>query len=285
MKAWRYLLLLLLLTAMTFWLAIWTLPDGKVHLYACNVGQGDAILIAWGKTQILIDGGPDKRVIDCLSRYIPFWDRTIETVILTHGEKDHFGGLIEVARRYRIDHFIESDAPVSNQEYKLLKNQVGRGIKRATQLSHDLTIGNNMIYLDIITPNGGIRNERNPSLNRLSLIVLATYRNFQALLTGDFEFEGNDELIEAIAVKIQKGGVDYIKIPHHGSKNGLTQALLKKTDPKLAVISVGKNNWGHPHKETLDLINQFNLKVLQTDQAGDIQVITDGIFWRLTTRL
>ncbi|MBU0569553.1 MBL fold metallo-hydrolase, partial [Patescibacteria group bacterium] len=77
-----------------------------------------------------------------------------------------------------------------------------------------------------------------------------------------------------------KGRVEYIKIPHHGSKNGLTQELLEASNPEVAVISVGKNSYGHPHKETLDLLARCNLQVFRTDEVGDVEVVSDGDrFW------
>ena len=70
--------------------------------------------------------------------------------------------------------------------------------------------------------------------------------------------------------------VDYIKVPHHGSKNGLTESLLNAVEPELAVISVGKNSYGHPHKEILKLLEDNNIRVLRTDELGDVVVVTDG---------
>jgi competence protein ComEC len=75
------------------------------------------------------------------------------------------------------------------------------------------------------------------------------------------------------------GPVDYIKVPHHGSKNGLTENLLKVVVPKVAVISVGKNPWGFPHKEILDLLEKYNVKVLRTDEKEDVIISTDGNKW------
>ena len=79
-------------------IAVSQLPDGNLHIIACNVGQGDAILITYGNTQILTDGGPDKSVMDCSGKYMPFWDRNIELVISTHPDTDHSTGLVEVLK-------------------------------------------------------------------------------------------------------------------------------------------------------------------------------------------
>ena len=81
-----------------------TLNDGKFKVVMCDVGQGDAILIRTpkGKT-FLFDGGPDKAVLECLSDHMPFWERTIEGVILSHPHADHLNGLIEVLKRYQVE--------------------------------------------------------------------------------------------------------------------------------------------------------------------------------------
>ena len=84
----------LALAAITIWLAVLALPDNKLHLVVCDVGQGDAILVTYKTTQMLIDGGPNKAVLECLARHMPFYDRRIEVVLLTHPQADHLNGLI-----------------------------------------------------------------------------------------------------------------------------------------------------------------------------------------------
>ena len=127
---WKYILGFLALTAATIWLAVLAFPDPKLHLIACDVGQGDAILASYGTNQVLIDGGPDNRVLDCLADHLPFWDREIELVILTHPQTDHFNGLIEVFRRYHVGAFVATPIDSSTQGYQVLKSTVGgSGIK------------------------------------------------------------------------------------------------------------------------------------------------------------
>ena len=92
----------LAIIAILIWLAVFLWPDDQLHLVFCNVGQGDAILISRGFKQILIDGGPDEKVIQCLSNNLPFWDRKIELVVSTHPDSDHITGLISVLERYQV---------------------------------------------------------------------------------------------------------------------------------------------------------------------------------------
>src|SRR3989344_9095601 len=103
MKWWK----LLAVVVVTVWAVVLTLPDGNLHIVFCDVGQGDAILTYRGSVQMLVDGGPPgKRAVDCLARYMPFWDRKIEMVVLTHPDADHVGGLPAVWDRYIVLHFV-----------------------------------------------------------------------------------------------------------------------------------------------------------------------------------
>ena len=88
MKFWKLTFSLLLLVIGVVVIAVSQVPDKNLHIIACDVGLGDAILITYGKTQILTDGGPDKKVLSCLGKYMPFWDREIEMVISTHPDTE-----------------------------------------------------------------------------------------------------------------------------------------------------------------------------------------------------
>ena len=112
--------------------------------------------------------------------------------------------------------------------------------------------------------------------NLYSIVYILSFKNFSGFFPGDIPKELSDELSKVVT----EGGVNYIKIPHHGSVNGLTENLLKSLVPKVAVISVGKNMWNFPRPEIIDMLARYNVKVLRTDQAGDIRVTTDGTkYW------
>jgi competence protein ComEC len=103
-----------------------TLPDGRLHIYFCNVGQGDAAYVKFPDGRdMLIDGGPDKNsVINCLSRHMPFWDRKIDLVVLSHPQKDHLEGLISVLQRFAIGYFVHSDIDSGTEGYHQLLDLV-----------------------------------------------------------------------------------------------------------------------------------------------------------------
>lgn len=266
MRIWKYVFLSLLLVLCLIWLGIFSLPDRRLHLIACDVGQGDATMITYGNLDILIDGGPTNKVIDCLGRHLPFWDREIEMVILTHPDSDHYTGLIEVFKRYKVDNFLTNGLKSSNQSYKVLENEVGgRGIK--TKVAKKGTrIRYGMMHLDIVNP---VEADETKESNDNSLAMLLNYGSFEAILTGD----APKEILNTISVNKP---ADYIKLSHHGSKTGTDNFTLDNFMPKLAVISVGKNNYGHPNEEVLRLLKEKGIRMLRTDEMGNIVVESDG---------
>ncbi len=248
------------------WIAAFSV-DNRLHIIACDVGQGDAILIQKSKTQILIDGGPNSRVVSCLGKYMPFFDKTIELVILTHPQEDHYGGLIDVFKYYKVEQFGEYIRDSSNQSYEVLRNEVGsRGIGQLN-LSSGTKLRLGMIYLDILYPIDSIKSK---NVNNDGIVTLLKYGQFKALFTADVENEVSDILSENKELE----NLNYLKVNHHGSKNGLSQKLLDVVSPNIAVISCAKNNsYGHPHKQVLDMLNKSGAEIKRTDEVGDVEII------------
>lgn len=263
----KYLIDLLILLLLVVYLLALKTPADNLSIIACDVGQGDAILVQKGNNQILIDGGPDNSVLTCLGKYMPFWDRTIELVILTHPEKDHFGGLIDVFQTYKVDKFGSNNDKSSSLDYEVLINEVGGSGTDSITLTDGVSLRLGMIYLDILHP--AIDNKDN-DLNNNGVVVFLKYDNFKALFPADIGNEVSDSL--SLVQKIQN--INYIKVNHHGSKNGLSEKLLQITNPDVAVVSVGGDNrYGHPHKEILVLLEKYNVEILRTDEKGDIKYI------------
>ena len=286
MKLWKYILGLLLLITTLVFIAVIQSPDKNLHIIACNVGQGDAVLIVYGKTQILTDGGPDKSVLACLGRHMPFYDREIELVILTHSDADHSTGLIGVLQNYKVGKMVVNSIDPGTQVYEALRNQVGgRGIDVINPTA-GMRLGLGLIYLDILNPTGESlsllpikdegsllsRHEVSKETNQYSVIYKLIFKNFSGLFPGDIPLEGSNEL----AARESNLQAKYIKIPHHGSNNGLTENLLREISPEIAVISVGENSWGFPKTEILQMLAKYNVKVLRTDEMGDVELVTDG---------
>jgi competence protein ComEC len=270
-------------------IAFFQLPDNKLHIIACDVGQGDAVLIVYRDIQILTDGGPNNKVTGCLSRYIPFWDRTLELVILTHSDADHATGLIDVMERYNVDVLLTNSIDPGTPTYEVLKKTVGsRGIKVVNPtMGTSMRLG--MIYLDILAPEGdrlavlGAKTDSRmdsviteKGANEYSIVYELSFGIFKGLFMGDISQKESDTLSTKYGPENTQS-VNYIKIPHHGSRNGLTENLLKVIEPKIAVISAGKkNSYGHPHREILEMLKKYSVRVFRTDLDGDVEIITDG---------
>ena len=293
-KTWLLLFIFLILILVLIWYSVIAYTDSKFRIIACDVGQGDSFLITYKSFQILVDGGPNNKVLGCLSDNMPFWDRTVDVVVLSHPQKDHFGGLIEVFKDYEVKYFLTSPLEVSSHEWSVLKDLVGgSGVKVLNPVSgNKYRFG--LIYLDILHPSekylltnfkdyiigngkdvlGGYTSKKDP--NEFSLVLILSFKDFDALFTGDIGPKLSDEIASRLLIS-DKQRVEYIKIPHHGSKNGLSKALLDAIDPEIAVISVGKgNSYGHPHKEILELLDSYGVRVFRTDEMGDVVLESDG---------
>lgn len=259
----------------------WSSNPGKLSVIFCDVGQGDAVLIHTpeGKT-ILFDGGPDKSVLSCLSERLPFWKRTIDVMVLSHPHADHLNGLIEVVERYNVKVFVTEQLANNTEGYKALKEAIKR--ERATESF--LTTGDALrtsdgVTMRVLSPSskylqetageGGMIKE---SGEFASLIMLLSYKEFDVLLTGDTQ---TSQLTEAIQ-KSQLPHIEILQTPHHGSRFGLTETILKKLKPDLAVISVGKNSYGHPSPVTLNLLSNDKIKIERTDKRGQIVIVSNG---------
>lgn len=285
-KVWKYIFGFLTLILILVSISLFQIPDNNLHIIACNVGQGDAILATYGSTQILTDGGPDNKVLDCLGRYVPFWDHEIELVISTHPDADHSSGLVSVLENYKVDKILINPINPGTSVYQALEKWVGSQGVDVINPSAGMELGVGLIHLDIVSPeesmyaNLPIKNDGSilekysidKETNLFSIVYELKFNKFIGIFTGDMSPEISDKL----AATWQKGSVDYIKIPHHGSINGITENFLKAVNPKIAVISVGKNQWGLPKEEILNLLSKYNIKVHRTDQMGDIRLITDG---------
>ncbi len=238
--------------------------DQRTKIVFCNVGQGDAAYIRINnETDVLIDAGPDKSVLSCLGKYMPFWDRKIEMAFLSHPNNDHYNGYFFIADRYKIDRFITVNTAIMSKSYKkLLKILSNKRIPVLFKTSGDKVLVNNGHFKLYWPP----KDFNSSNDNDFSSVILFELRGIRLLFTGDAS--------PFVMSRLSHGSIDKIdilKIPHHGSKNGLTKKFLDLADPEVAVISVGKNNsYGHPSNIVLDMLKAKNINIRRTDEEGDI---------------
>lgn len=254
--------------------------DGKLHVVFCNAGQGDAIFIKTpSNAHILVDGGPDKSVLSCLSNHMPFWERTLDIVFLTHPHADHFLGLMDVVDRYIALSFDTERLGNKTQSFRgLSKIIVAKKIPQRAIFEGDRYKLGDDIFLDVEAPSQELLQRSSPngvigeSGELASLILKLKYKDFDVLLTGDSQSGVLSEVVSE-----NHDSIEVFQVPHHGSKTGLNKEIVDDLAPKLAVISVGaKNRYGHPNRGVLQMLTEKGIAVLRTDQKGDIEIISDG---------
>ena len=272
-----YLLGGALVITLLAWIAVLQLPDGKLHVAFLDVGQGDAILITTPRgAQILVDGGPSPSTLtSALGREMPFWDRSLDLVVMSHPDADHITGLTEVLDRYHVDGWLDNGLPDDDILYtacrKLLTEaDVPRQVVRAGDLLQ-LETG---IVLEVLHPPPDLMAGSEFDSNNNSLVLRLVWDRASFLLTGDIEAEAEQYLVQSG----QALSASVLKVAHHGSGGSSTESFLAAADPSYAVISVGVDNrFGHPHKAVLERLDQLGkVTTLRTDEQGTIEFVTNG---------
>ncbi len=263
-------LALLLFTAFIVWSAVFASEERVLKVSFLDVGQGDAIFVETPEgVQVLIDGGPNKSVLGELSEVMPFYDRSIDAVVLTHPHLDHVGGLVEVLKRYEVGYAVESGAGHSIAEFAewhnilekvgVVKIQARRGLR--------LELGGG-VFLDFFLPEkmeASADPHKNMAVSRLS------YGQTCFLFTGDME---RDFEWKILGDDIDCGA---LKVGHHGSKTSTSDVFLEAVSPDFAVISVGRaNRYGHPNEAILEKLLASRAEVFRTDINGTIFMESDG---------
>lgn len=271
----------LLAVAILVWTAVFA--SAKAPLLAVrflDIGQGKAVFIEEpGGNQILIDGGPDNSVLERLSGVMPFYDRRIDLLILTHPDADHLNGLVEVLKRYEIGQIVETGILDKSAEYdewhKLIK---GKNIPITYALAgQKIKIGEGFL-LEVLYPNQNLAGKEVSSTNSASVVSRLDYGKNSFLFTGDEE-GAEEAYLTSLGAKID---VDVLDVAHHGSKNSTSKDFLKAVTPQIAAIQAGrKNRYGHPAPETLDRLNETGAKIFRIDQCGDINIFADGENYRV----
>jgi competence protein ComEC len=278
-KFYLYFICILILLNIYAWNEVFTLSvSDKLIVDFLDVGQGDAIFIETPQHhQILIDGGPDTTVLSKLQKLMPKQDRSIDLVMLTHPEKDHFAGLLEVLKRYKIDYVLWTGVARDTPEYKewilLLELSEKKGTKVIiVEKGQEILVGN--VIIDILYPKESLAGQelKNTS-NDSGVVFRLVFEKNSFLFTGDISSKIEKEIVEENSDIIS----NVLKVAHHGSKYSTPDELLNSVKPQIAVISVGKNNtYGHPTPEVLQKLDKFGIKVLRTDIDGDIEIVSDG---------
>ena len=273
-----WLILLALAPAALIWAAALSLPDGKLHVVIADVGQGDSVLIATPRGRsILVDGGPDPlAAARLLGDSLPFWDRSVDMVVLTHPHSDHVAGLPEVLRRYDVDRILERTISFESADYAEWREAVdAEGAAIVQAAPGQILYTNDGVVVEVLAPSEKLPAGASSNPNIASVVLRLTYGQVSFLLTGDMFTEAEEGLL-ATGAPVQS---DVLKVAHHGSRTSSSQRFIERVGPAVAVISVGEDNrHGHPHEEIfralLDQVGDQNLFL--TSERGSIEFVTDG---------
>ncbi|MBA3047674.1 MBL fold metallo-hydrolase [Patescibacteria group bacterium] len=276
-KLYKILLILgmvLVLTAVPiFWLNFEASGDLEIDFF--DVGQGDAIFIKTPMGQnILIDGGPDDKIIDRLSENLAWWDKQIDLMVLTHPHSDHVAGLVDVINRYKVKKILYTGVIHDSPDYltwlELIRD---RGIPLVIiDRPQTVKLGEDC-YLDISHPLESMLGKEVPNLNNSSIVVKLIYKETKFLFTGDIESEVEQELLE---YKVDLSA-DVLKTAHHGSDTSGTLEFLTAVNPRIAIIQVGaENDFGHPSLRVVKRLERMGVKIFRNDLDGTVKLISDG---------
>ncbi len=235
-----------------------------------DIGQGDAILIQQDNFQILIDGGPDDAIVYELAKQLPWYDKNIEIVVLTHPHDDHIRGLLNVLDQYSVEQIFMNRIEYENRAYEYLLTNYQEKIVEVEQ--GDVFEYKN-IYGEILYPFVG-KAYQEKNINNESVVILLEVDNYRTLLMGDAEQEVENKLIE----KYNLEDIYLLKVGHHCSRTSTSDMFLSETNPDIAICSCGEDNkFGHPHYETLEKFQTRDVQYLITYQEGNIVINFDNL--------
>jgi len=268
----------LLIIAILVSVAAATMPDDNLHVSFLDVGEGDAIFIQTPAHQdILVDGGPSPQAIGLeLGKKMPFWDRTIDLVILTHPHADHLTGLVEVLQRYNVRQVLYTDldchSPLYDEWLSVIKE---KAIKYTTaQAGQQVDCGEGVV-MNVLNPPSPHLTDTQSDIDNNGVVLRLSMGDASFLLTADIFWEAEFELITNRA-NLES---TVLKVAHHGSDTSTTQEFLAVANPQIAVISAGVDNpHGHPSPEVMERLTEIldEDKIYLTSESGTIEFTTDG---------
>lgn len=241
-----------------------------MKVYFINVGQGDATYIKMpGGEDVLIDGGRqgqgDEVVAFLKSKKVD----DIEIMIATHPDADHIGGLDEVLKAYKVETIYAPKVSHTTEAYKNFLKAVKNEKRTVKTAKAGVKLAVKGVTAKFVGP---VKDYGKSDLNNWSAVLHVTYNKNKFLFTGDAEKASEADMVKAK----QTLQADVIKVGHHGAKTSSNTDFLKVVKPKYAVISVGKNSYGHPTKDVLNRFKGVKASVYRTDKNGNVSISSTG---------
>lgn len=248
--------------------------SGILTFAVLDVGQGDALYIESPTgVQVLVDAGPDDSALRELSALLPLGDRSIDAAIATHPDADHIGGFSALIDRYDIGIFISPGIPKDTATAKRLEQKITeRRVPRLVALrGQSLDLGGGA-RLDILYPDRDVSTLPSDKANEGGIVARLVYGDSEALLMADVGSGVELHLLQLGSLLRS----DLLKVGHHGSRFSTNAQFVSAVSPETALISVGKNSYGHPTPQTLGVLDGVGATVLRTDESGTIRCVSDG---------
>lgn len=274
MKSYFKNLIILILSAILIFLLVETKEKNdknldELEITYIDIGQGNAVLVKSKNENLLIDGGNRAN-----SRYYYNYIKNknlkkIDYMIASHYDEDHIAGLISILENYKVLNVLSPAYKKDTKIYKSFKKSLSNSNANIINPIQGDSFNLGDAKVKILWPKvykDGVDNDN-------SIVVKITYKNIKFLFPADASKDVEDQLIYS-GYNLKS---DVLMVGHHGSKYSTSKEFLKEVRPKLAIISVGKNNrYKHPSKEVIKLLNSENIKILRTDIDGNITIKCDG---------
>jgi len=262
-----------------------------------KVGQGDAVLLQSERgARILVDGGPDNSVIYRLGDYLPLFDLSLDGIFITHTDLDHVLGVIEVLRRYHVQYLFITEVLSDKYLGELAVTEAAKHNIKIVFVDAGDVIHLSGLDLTVLWPDKNLINLNTADTNDTSIVLRADWANGSAILTGDasveieeilikkygtannvtstnkFNCTGNRQVCSQLEIHSNVLDVDVLKAGHHGSRSATSPEFVEATSPIIGAISAGLDNkFGHPHQDVLDILANYNVKILD-NLYQDLQI-------------
>ncbi|MDI6602088.1 MAG: ComEC/Rec2 family competence protein [Thermoanaerobacteraceae bacterium] len=247
------------------------IDNSKLNIHFLDVGQADSIFITMpdGKS-MLIDAGNNEDGKGIVKYLEGLGIARIDVLIGTHPHEDHIGGMDDVIKGFDIGKFYMPKASSNTKTFEdVLDAANAKGLKIVSTRAGTNIVLSDEVAIEVLAPNS----QSYEDLNNYSIVLRLTYGDKRFLFMGDAEKLSEIEMLK----RGYDLNSDLIKIGHHGSSSSTSEEFLAAVSPEYAVISVGEgNDYGHPHKETMDLLKKYGITVYRTDECGTVVASSDG---------
>jgi len=249
-------------------------PKRETAVHFFDVGQGDAAMIVGPSgQQIVVDGGPNLSVLEHLERTMPFLDRSIDMLVLSHPHQDHLFSFPEILKRYEVRNILMTGMDFGLPKYREMLTLLQE--KNVHVLLADPTkdvIWEDGLILDGVGPRQGLLGQKGDA-NNTSVALRVLYGKDSVLFTGDME-EPQERAILSAGIDVS---ADILKVAHHGSRTSSSTGFLMAVKATQAVVSVAaQNSYKLPNQDVLERLKQFGMAMHLTSLSGSLAVRLDG---------